>query len=310
MNKTTKTLLALLAVASLSTGVLFAADWLTHSLLQEQNTDRINTVYGSFFDAAQYEELSREGFDAVKEAYTVVNDQGAVIGYAVTVSVQGYAGRIEVHTAVSSDGTQVKGIRIGTHSETPGYGARITGSAFTEQFRQSAAPLYLSGGNQLKRDGVYRATATQEEFGFWDTVELTVQGGQITAVNWDARNVEGSSKKELSKAGEYVMSETSLPWHEQAQIMEQALLYTQDPQKLIYDSSSGKTDAYSGATVRVSAFITLASQALEQARPTDGGGTAIDGLSGATTSSKAVIAAVNTAVQFTLAHLPERGADQ
>ncbi len=310
MNKTTKSVLALLAVAAVSTGVLFAADWLTYSLLQEQDTDRINTIYGSFFDAARYDELSREGFDAVSEAYAAINAQGNTVGYAVTVSVQGYAGRIEVHTAVSTEANRVNGIRIGSHNETPGYGARITGSAFTDQFRHVDVPLYLSGANQTKRDGIYRATAKQEEFGFWDTVELTVQGGQITAVNWDAHNAEGNSKKALSKAGEYVMSETSLPWHEQAQIMEQALLYTQDPQKLIYNPDSGKTDAYTGATVRVSAFITLAAEALEQARPVEGGGTAIDGLSGATTSSKAVIAAVNTAVQYAQAQLPERGADQ
>ena len=309
MNKTTKNIFALLAVAVVSTGVLFGADWLTQSLLQEQDTDRIQTIYGSFFDNARYETLSHEGFDAVSEAYTAVNKNGETVGFAVTVSVQGYAGRIEVHTAVSPDAKQVNGIRIGTHNETPGYGARITGVAFTEQFRQATAPLYLSDGSRVKRDGVYRATATQEEFGFWDTVELTVQSGQITAVNWDAHNAEGNSKKELSKSGNYVMSETSLPWHEQAQVMEQALLYTQDPQKLIYDPNTGKTDAYSGATVRVSAFIKLASEALEQARPSEGG-TAIDGLSGATTSSKAVIAAVNTAVQFAQAQLPERGVDQ
>ena len=94
------------------------------------------------------------------------------------------------------------------------------------------------------------------------------------------------------------MAEGSLPWHEQAAIMEQALLYTQDPKKLIVDTESGKTDAYTGATVKVSAFVTLASNALEQSYQPNEGGTAIDGLSGATTSSKAVIAAANTALQF------------
>lgn len=307
MNKTTKTVFALLAVAAVSTGVLFAADWLTHALLREQATDRVHTVYGDFFDAVRYEELPREGFDAVEEAFIAVNNGGETVGYAVTVSVQGYAGRIEVHTAVSPDAARVNGIRIGSHNETPGYGARITGNTFTDQFRDAVAPLYLNGGNQPKGDGQYRATAKQEEFGFFDTVELTVKDGQITAVNWDAYDADGNSKKTLSKNGEYVMAEGSLPWHEQAQIMEQALLYTQDPQKLLYNADSGKTDAYSGATVRVSAFITLAAEALSQARPDEASGTAVDGLSGATTSSKAVIAAANTAVQFAQAQRSSQG---
>ena len=303
MNKTVKTLLALLTVAALSTGVLFAADWLTQSLVEEQQTNQISTVFGTFFDAARYEEVEHSRFEAVKAAYAAVNEKGETIGYGVTVSVQGYAGRIEVHAAVSADASRTVGIRIGAHNETAGYGARITNTVFTEQFADAAAPFYLNGGDKPRRDGVYRATAKQEEFGFWDTVELTVKNGEITVVNWDAHDAEGNSKKELSKTGQYVMAEGSLPWHEQAQIMEQTLLYTQDPQKLIVDSASGKTDAYSGATIRVSAFITLATQALEQSHQTNESGTAIDGLSGATTSSKAVIAAANTALQIAKAQL-------
>ena len=47
MNKNVKTLLSLLSVAAISTGVLFAADWVTQSLVREQQTDKINTVFFS-----------------------------------------------------------------------------------------------------------------------------------------------------------------------------------------------------------------------------------------------------------------------
>lgn len=299
MNKTVKTLLSLLGVAGVSAGILFAADLLTRSLVEQQNTDAVNELFGEFFVAARYEQLETGEAENVTAAYAALDKENALLGYGVTVSVQGYAGTIEVHAAVSSDGSKVEGVRIGTHNETAGYGARITSTVFLDQFSEAATPIYLAQSRIKNSDGVYRATATEAEFGFFDTVEITVKEGEITAVSWDAHNSEGQSKKDLSKAGNYVMSEGSLPWHEQAKIMEQALLYTQDPKKLTYDPESGKTDAYSGATVRVSAFIKLATQALEQAGDaTTAGGTAIDGLSGATTSSKAVIAAVNTAVQF------------
>ena len=81
--------------------------------------------------------------------------------------------------------------------------------------------------------------------------------------------------------------------------MEQALLYTQDPTKITYDADTGKTDAYTGATIRVSPFVALAAEALGGAMTaTTGEGAPIDGISGATYSSKAVITAVNTAAQF------------
>lgn len=299
MNKTVKTLFSLLAVAAISAGLLFAADLVTQSLIEEQHTAAVGEIFGEFFAAARYDTLDNEEIEAVKAAYAAKDKQDNLLGYGVTVSVQGYAGPIEVHAAVSADGNVVEGIRIGSHNETAGYGARITSSVFTKQFQDAAVPVYLAGEGAKQGEGVYRATATKEEFGFFDTVAITVSGGQITAVNWDAHDSGGQSKKELSKAGSYVMNEDSLPWHEQASIMEQALLYTQDPRKLTYNPESGKTDAYSGATVRVSAFIKLATEAFEQAKGTlSTEGTAIDGLSGATASSKAVIAAVNTAVEF------------
>ncbi len=298
MNKSVKTLLSLLIVSAVSLGALFGSDLLTRTLLEEQQSSAVGEIFGELLPAQRYEEISAEGWDTITAAYLARDGEGHVAGYALTVTVDGYGGKIEVHTALSADGTQVKGIRIGSHNETAGYGARITNVTFTEQFQNTAAPLFLAGTGTGLKDGVYRATAKADNSGFRDTVEVTVSGGEITAANWDAENENGDTKKQLSKAGQYVMSETGLPWHEQASIMEQALLYTQDPAKLVYDPETGKTDAYTGATIQVSPFITLAKQALEQAGGVSKGNTPIDGLSGATTSSKAVIAAVNTAADF------------
>ena len=92
------------------------------------------------------------------------------------------------------------------------------------------------------------------------------------------------------------MSETGLPWHEQAEIMENALLSLQDPSRISYQPDTGKTDAYAGAPITISPFVLLADEALTMARSNKG--TAIDGVSGATTSSQAVINAVNEAFTF------------
>ena len=80
------------------------------------------------------------------------------------------------------------------------------------------------------------------------------------------------------------MSQTGLPWHEQAEIMEQVLLEKQDPAAIAYQAGSGKTDAYSGATISVEPFVRLAASALAQA--TKSSTASVDGVS------------VNTAATF------------
>ena len=70
----------------------------------------------------------------------------AAVAYAATGT--GYGGEIDVMVGLSMDG-KLAGISVMTHSETPGLGARITETAFTEQFRG----LPLEGGVQLSGDG-------------------------------------------------------------------------------------------------------------------------------------------------------------
>jgi major membrane immunogen (membrane-anchored lipoprotein) len=215
------------------------------------------------------------------------------------VTVQGYVDTVEVHVALSADGARVRGIRIGSHRETAGYGARIETASFLNRFVDVTLPVSLAGEASALKDGTYRVVADKaDDSGFRDVVELTVRDGILTAVNWDAVGLDGVGKKELSRGGNYVMTPDGLPWHEQAQLLEQALLRTQDPTAIVYDAETGKTDAYSGASIRVDPFVKLAKQAFAKAAGDSRNGTVIDGLSGATASSKAVVAAVNTASQF------------
>ncbi len=118
------------------------------------------------------------------------------------------------------------------------------------------------------KDGTYKTEGAEFDAntGFKDSVEITVKDGKISEVNWDATHKDGGkTKKERSKAGEYDMKNTGLKWHEQAAAMEAALLSSQDPATLIV-TSDGKTDAVSGVTIHVSAFVTLAAEAIAKAK--------------------------------------------
>ncbi len=297
MNRSIRTFLSLLGIVALSVLTLWGSDALTRTMLYEKQSESIAKTFSGLLTAHRYETLSVSRDDGVDAAYCGRDADGNVTGYGVTVTVDGYVAPITVHTAVSPNGQTILGVTIGKHNETAGYGARITNTVFLDRFYHVSPPLTLAPTAVQNREGVYRATAAEEEFGFVDSVELTVVNGEITAVNWDAVNAQGESKKTLSKEGKYVMSDTGLSWHEQAAVMEQALLETQDPSALVYDTETGKTDAYSGATVRVATFVKLAMEAFSHVS-TQPDATPIDGLSGATASSKAVVKAVNQAAEW------------
>lgn len=299
MNRFWKNLLAFVLTAAVSALLLFVGDrW---EAATPSSDSPVDAAFAVLLNADRYEPIGAVTAP-VTNAWRAYQADGTFLGYAVTVTVPGYIDNVEVHTAVADDRATVKGIRIGNHRETEGYGARVAEAGFTDGFAARRAPFALGQATSTSlQDGVYRATESHyDASGFRHFVELTVSNGEIAAVNWDAEQ-QGSTqtKKELSRSGAYVMSDTGLPWHSQAEIMERALLNVQDPSRLVYSPDTGKTDAYTGATVTVSSFVELSAEAFGQAQDTNG--TAVDGVSGATASSQAVVTAVNQAVSFVAA---------
>lgn len=330
MNTMLKSLLNLLLVAVVSVALLWGADAVTRSVIAGQETDRVKADFSAMLSAETYTALPTGGHDAVTSAYRAEDRDGTLLGYAVTTTVKGYGGPLTVHVTLSPDGKRFLGLRIGSHQETEGYGARVTEETFYRQFDSLAAPASVGGYTGLEdngtaasdgsgtsaahwKDGTYRAEEASYNQGYRTFVELTIQDGKITKVNWDA-DKEGAdvTKKQESEDGSYIMTEDGPRWHEQAAAMEEALIAAQDPAKLVYNPDTGKTDAYAGVSVDVSAFVSLSSQALEKAAGTGDGsmdstrsaGT-VDAVSGATVSSKAVVKAANSAYAFVQSVLKE-----
>lgn len=75
--------------------------------------------------------------DFIKEINAGTAD-GKLMGYNVTVSSKGYGGMIEMVVGISADG-ELMGIKILSHSETPGLGARAPEPAFSGQFKDKKA---------------------------------------------------------------------------------------------------------------------------------------------------------------------------
>lgn len=294
MKRWLKNILSFAAVIGISTAVLWLMSLISDRIGDVTADSALHSRFEDILPADSYEDLPIYDAENVISAHRAVTN-GETAGYAVDMSVMGYGGSMEITVSVSADASRVLGIKIGEHGETENLGAKVTEKAFLNQFENAVVPLTL-GKTELK-SGTYFVESGEYSGGYRDNVTLTVENGRITRAIWDAESENGGkSKRQASIDGEYVMTADGLLWHEQAQLLETRLIELQSPTKLVYNDD-GKTDAVAGVSISISPFVTLAQKCLEQA----GGqseGTGIDGVSGATVSSKAVIDAANNAVKF------------
>ncbi|GBF76173.1 hypothetical protein PA598K_04621 [Paenibacillus sp. 598K] len=123
-------------------------------------------------------------------------------------------------------------------------------------------------------DGAYYAEGEYSEKSGWkEVVALTVEGGKITKVDWNALYKDGGlDKKTSSKTGAYGMvanGNAQAEWDEQAAKMEAYLIAEQSADGLNLNDE-GKTDAVSGVSIGVEGFSELVNKALA-AGPTEVG---------------------------------------
>lgn len=113
-------------------------------------------------------------------------------------------------------------------------------------------------------DGTYVAEADEPSNGFLDVVTLVVDNGKITSLEYDAINEDGEGKNYLSSIGEYTMTESNPNWGEQASLLAKHVIENQSTKELTMDDE-GKTDAVSGVSIDISAFVNLTDDALQKA---------------------------------------------
>ncbi|GAB1481652.1 hypothetical protein MASR2M78_04670 [Treponema sp.] len=134
---------------------------------------------------------------------------------------------------------------------------------------------------QSYKDGVYFAQEPAFAKSGWKyQIALTVKNGKIVKADWNGVNNLGQAdKKTVAASGSYGMikvSQLKKEWHEQAAVLEDYLVKTQDVNFNKYTNKAGNTDAISGASIMVKEFFDLAKEALANA-PVNKGPYAKDG---------------------------------
>ena len=118
---------------------------------------------------------------------------------------------------------------------------------------------------QKTPDGTYSYRSGQaDENGFFDTIEMTVEDHQITALTWDAVGSDESGKRKLSAEGNYDMTEDGPKWYEQSDALSQYLLEHQSEAGLL-DETGYASDAVASVSIYSGGFLDAVKRCLVQA---------------------------------------------
>lgn len=115
-------------------------------------------------------------------------------------------------------------------------------------------------------DGIYYAqTLSADRSGYIDYVEMSIENGVITMVQWDAFNVDMNIKNRRESSLDGVYEVSGLNWASQSYILCHALMDVQNP-NLLAMKSDGTTDIIDGVTVNIRTFVELCVECIENSR--------------------------------------------
>lgn len=325
-----KGIIALAVVTILAFGVIYGSKILVKDEA-DNNTDN-NQVQDDLPGA-----IDVAGAEGIVSAREITDGSGNVTSYSVVAEAKGFAPKpVTWEIVFESDAKTISEVKIVSHSETPGYGAEMEESSFLEQFKGIPTPIYLTGkapvsdaGDNAQaetpevaaglQDGIYRVEAEEaDNKGYLYMLTIKVENGSITSLVFDSMNREGEYKSYLSTVGEYTMTDDGPTWKEQADALANYVLEHQSVEGLTVDEN-GKTDVVSGVSISIDNFLQLAERALVKAATGEGAEASgegdagdytansgevgeIDGISGATVTTDAVIQLVNNAYDFISAY--------
>ena len=86
--------------------------------------------------------FGEDAYDDVKKVIEVFDGEGATLGYAINLKVNGYNGVINMTVGLYPDG-MISGLRIVSNTETAGLGSKVAEPEFYGQFGGVETPVVL-----------------------------------------------------------------------------------------------------------------------------------------------------------------------
>ena len=154
-------LVAIMLIAGLALGAAYAV---TEEPIAAQKAAQAEASRKAVLaDASSFEAIALSDSGNITECYRGLDASGSPCGYAVTVNAKGFGGTV-VLTVGIADGT-VTGVRVTSHSETPGLGAKAAEDAFITQFTGKSGTLTVNKNgatNDQEITAITAATVTSQ----------------------------------------------------------------------------------------------------------------------------------------------------
>ncbi|HHV46907.1 MAG TPA: RnfABCDGE type electron transport complex subunit G [Tissierellia bacterium] len=192
MNETVKLGLILLIITAVAAAVLGVSNAITAERIAEldkiTNNQAMQEVLG---DAESFKLLDESKLKEVQSASSnivEVNEgydaSSNLVGYTIKAYTTGYGGRIDFMLGISVDG-QITGIKVISHSETPGLGANAEKSYFTDSFKGKSASQELTYSKSPKADNEVQAitSATKTTKGIVEGVNKVLEAYNAALAN-------------------------------------------------------------------------------------------------------------------------------
>ncbi len=133
--------LKLLIISSITALLLSCVNALTApTIAANTEAEKKSAIAAIFSDADEIapSDITTADIDSIY----IASKNGSPIGYAASVSPNGFGGALELMVGISTDGS-VAGIKLVSHSETPGLGSRVSEDSFLGQFSGLSGKISL-----------------------------------------------------------------------------------------------------------------------------------------------------------------------
>lgn len=167
-----KPAVVLLLISAVAAACLGVVSEVTKEPIALQNEKTLNASMQAVMpEASSFEQLDVELSGTITAVYQADNG-----GYVLTTEPSGFGGVVSTMVGVGADGV-ITGLRVTSHSETPGLGAKSTEPEFYEQFAGK------SGSVAVTKDGGEIVPITSSTI-----TSRAVCAGAQEALDWVAAN--------------------------------------------------------------------------------------------------------------------------
>lgn len=142
LKEIVKPAVILFLICAIITGTLAVVNGITKPVIEEREKTELQESLSSvlpgtdeFGAAVNRDELVSAGYkpgERIRNLYKGIN-RGDLVGYVVEVASRGYGGDISMLVGIDNDLTVV-GVKILSHSETPGLGSKADNDEYLKQY--------------------------------------------------------------------------------------------------------------------------------------------------------------------------------